>query len=100
MVPLRWGELVEASRRLSARLAAISQKADLHCQSAALQVLLRLYITNNADPAYFVMGGAAFLCDLCKQPLRNELKWESPTKEHERFMVLCSHVSLYMLVLF
>lgn len=35
-------------------MAAISQKADLHCDSTALQVLLHIYITNNVGPAHFV----------------------------------------------
>lgn len=49
-----YGKVADASRWLSVRLAAISRKADLRCKSAALQVWLRIYITNNVGPAHFV----------------------------------------------
>lgn len=56
------GKLADASRWLSVTLAAISQKADLGGESAALQVLLSIYITNNFGPAHFAtMGVCIFM---------------------------------------
>lgn len=46
--------MANASQWLTVSLAAISQEADLHCESEALRALLRIYIANNVGPAHFV----------------------------------------------
>lgn len=65
------GKLADASRWLSVTLAAISQKADLGCESAALQVLLSIYITNNFGPAHFVTMGVCILCPPPRKKISN-----------------------------
>lgn len=77
--PVNCSKLVDASRWLSVRLAVFSQKAHLHCKSALLQVLLRIYITNDVSPALFVTLGMYVLF---------------PEKEHKvtAFTLFCNTV--------